>query len=230
MCWGKSHENPKAIAKKIRRFAKIFNPAFMSITIIIILFTALTSFLAFGNSDLFYKLRFNPSQIHQRRQWYRFVSYGLLHADLMHLLVNMFVLWSFGSVVEQAYDLYFFPRGNYYFILLYLGGLAFSTLPSFGKHKHNAGYNAVGASGAVSAILFASIILSPQSKIMFLFFPVPIPAFLFGILYLVYSAYMARRAKDNIGHDAHFWGAVFGVLFTVALNPSFAIDFFRNIV
>jgi membrane associated rhomboid family serine protease len=124
----------------------------------------------------------------------------------------------------------YFPRyAVLYFLLLYFGGVLFSTLPSFGKHKDNDTYNAVGASGAVSAILFSSIIMYPQGKIVFLLLPVPIPAYIFGVLYLVYSAYMSKRGHDNIGHDAHFWGAVFGIVFTLALNPGFVVSFFENL-
>lgn len=202
----------------------------MSLTIIIIIITAITSFIAFNNPPAFYQMKFNAYLIHHNRQWYRFFTYGLIHADWMHLLVNMFVLWSFGTLVEQLFSNYFGPLATMYFLLLYAGGILFSTLPSYGKHKNNDFYNAVGASGAVAAVLFSSIIMYPQGTIMFLFVPFPIPAWIFGIIYLVYSAYMAKQGRDNIGHDAHFWGAVYGVVFTIALNPSFVPDFFRNIL
>ena len=201
----------------------------MSLTIIIIIITAITSFIAFNNAPAFYQMKFNAYLIHHNRQWHRFFTYGLIHADWMHLLVNMFVLWSFGTLVEQLFSIHFGPLATMYFLLLYAGGILFSTLPSYGKHKNNDFYNAVGASGAVAAVLFSSIIMYPQGTIMFIFVPFPIPAWIFGILYLVYSAYMAKQGRDNIGHDAHFWGAVYGVVFTIALNPSFVPDFFRNI-
>ncbi|TVQ87212.1 MAG: rhomboid family intramembrane serine protease [Bacteroidetes bacterium] len=202
----------------------------MNLTIIIIIITAATSIMAFQNAATFYKMKFNAYLINHNRQWYRFFTYALLHADWAHLLVNMFVLWSFGTLVEQLFSIHFGNIATIYFLLLYVGGVMFSTLPSYGKHKNNDFYNAVGASGAVSAVLFSSIIMYPQGSIVFLFFPVPIPAWIFGILYLVYSAYMAKRGSDNIGHDAHFWGAVYGVVFTIALNPSFVPEFFRNIL
>jgi len=202
----------------------------MNLTIIIIIITVATSIMAFQNAATFYKMKFNAYLIHHNRQWYRFFTYALLHADWAHLLVNMFVLWSFGTLVERLFNFHFGNIATVYFLLLYVGGVMFSTLPSYGKHKNNDFYNAVGASGAVSAVLFSSIIMYPQGSIVFLFFPVPIPAWIFGILYLVYSAYMAKRGSDNIGHDAHFWGAVYGVVFTIALNPSFVPEFFRNIL
>jgi membrane associated rhomboid family serine protease len=201
----------------------------MNITVTIIILTAATSILAFGNPALFYKMKFNAYLIHHNRQWHRFMTYAFLHADWMHLMINMFVLWSFGSLVEQLFAMYFPRYAVLYFLLLYFGGVLFSTLPSFGKHKDNDTYNAVGASGAVSAILFSSIIMYPQGKIVFLLLPVPIPAYIFGVLYLVYSAYMSKRGHDNIGHDAHFWGAVFGIVFTLALNPGFVVSFFENL-
>jgi membrane associated rhomboid family serine protease len=197
----------------------------MIITWIIIIFTAAISIPAFSNRELFSRLRFNPYIIKETRQWYRFLSYGLLHADWSHLVINMFVLYSFGDQVEFFMKYYFGVKGNLYFILLYIGGIILSVVPAFEKHKHDSWYNAVGASGAVSAVVFSSIIFWPSSKIMFLLFPFPIPAAVFGILYLVFSAYMARRASDNIGHDAHFWGALFGAVFTIALKPDLAVMF-----
>jgi membrane associated rhomboid family serine protease len=202
----------------------------MTVTVFIVIITALTSIVAFGNQDLFYKMKFNAYLIQHNRQWHRFFTYAFLHVDWMHLLVNMFVLWSFGSMVEQLFQIYFLGMGTLYFLLLYVGGILFSTLPAYGKHKNNDFYNAVGASGAVSAVLFSSIIMYPQGEIIFIFLPVPIPAYIFGVLYLIYSAYMAKRGQDNIGHDAHFWGAVFGLVFTLGLNPNFALEFFDKIL
>lgn len=201
----------------------------MILTILIIILTAITSILAFNNPQLFYKLKFNAFLIHHNKQWYRFFSYSLIHADWMHLLVNMFVLWSFGRIVEVSFLSNFSEQGYLYYALLFIGGVAFSTLPSYGKHKNNDFYNAVGASGAVSAVLFSSILVYPQGSIVFIFFPVPLPSWVFGILYLVYSAYMSKKGNDNIGHDAHFWGAIFGLVFTIALKPAFVITLIENI-
>ncbi|MFW5708547.1 MAG: rhomboid family intramembrane serine protease [Bacteroidota bacterium] len=201
----------------------------MYITYIIIFITGVTSYLAFNNREIFYNLKFNAYLINHNRQYYRFLSYGLIHVDWAHLLVNMFVLFMFGKAVEDNFSEFFGIRANLYYLLLYAGGIVFSTLASFIKHKNNDTYNAVGASGAVSAIVFSSIIMNPQMPIIFLFFPIPMPAWLFGILYLIYSAYMARRGNDNIGHDAHFWGAIFGLVFTIILNPSFVNSFLNEI-
>ncbi len=202
----------------------------MQINILIIIITAISSVMAFNNATMFHNMKFNAYVIRQNRQWYRFFTYALLHADWMHLFVNMFVLWSFGRIVEMMFAQYFGPMATVYFLLLYVGGVVFSTLPSYAKHKNHDWYNAVGASGAVSAILFASIIMYPQGSVMFIFFPVPIPSWIFGILYLVYSAYMAKKGTDNVGHDAHFWGAVFGLVFTIVLNPAFVVEFFHYLL
>jgi len=199
------------------------------LTILVIGITAIVSFLSFNRRDIFDKLKFNAYFIHHRKEWYRVLSYGLIHADWMHLLVNMFVLYSFGDIVEQFFKAYFGFKGSIYFLLLYIGGLGFSTLFDFGKYKHDIYYNAVGASGAVSAIVFSSIILYPAGKIFLFFIPIGIPAPIFGILYLVYSAYMAKRRRDNIGHSAHFWGAIFGVVFTIALKPQLIKLFFEQL-
>lgn len=202
----------------------------MTVTIFIIILTALVSVMAFNNAILFERFKFNAFLIRTENSFYRFLSYGILHVDWMHLLVNMFVLYSFGSNVEAIFVIQFGSIGYVFFALLYILGLIASVVPAYFKHKDNIYYNSVGASGAVSAVLFASIIVYPQGSIYLLFLPIPIPAFLFGILYLVYSAYMSKRGTDNVGHDAHFWGAVFGVLFTLAIEPAFFIHFINNIL
>lgn len=198
-------------------------------TYVIIAITVVVSLIAFNRADLFDKLKFNAYLIHKKREWYRFLSYGLVHADLMHLLINMFVLYSFGLIVEAYFKHYFGPRALVYYLLLYVGGIAFSTLYDFGKHKNDQYYNAIGASGAVSAVVFSSIILYPAGKIFLFFIPIGIPAPVFGILYLGFSAYMAKKAKDNIGHNAHFYGALFGIIFTILLDFDIARNFFMQL-
>lgn len=141
----------------------------------------------------------------------------------------MWVLFIFGMLTETYYNIFFEGRGKIFYLFLYLGGILFSTLPAMAKHKNNPSYNAVGASGAVSAVLFASILFRPMSEIYIMFIPIGIPAFIFGILYLIYEAYMGKRAKDNIAHDAHFWGALFGIVFTLSLKPEIAVDFLEQI-
>jgi len=200
------------------------------ITYIIIAVTALVSILAFSNRALFDKMLFDPYRIHHMRQYHRFFTHGLVHADTMHLLINLFVLYSFGMMVEKYFMFYFGAgKGMYFYALLYIGALFLSSTPSYGKHKNNSWYTAVGASGAVSAIVFASILMNPLSGIRFIFIPIDIPAFVFGFLYLAYSAYMSKRGQDNIGHDAHFYGALFGLLYTIIIKPAFLAGFINEI-
>jgi membrane associated rhomboid family serine protease len=202
----------------------------MIITILIISLTAIVSITAFRNHNLFARFRFNANLIHDNKEYSRFFTYGLLHADWGHLFINMFVLFSFGNNVETIFTAHFGDIGRFYFLLLYVTALFASTLPSYFKHRNNYYYNAVGASGSVSAVLFSSIIIFPQGSIFLFLIPIPIPAIVFGILYLVYSAYMARRGSDNVGHDAHFWGAVFGILFTIALDLDFLFNFINYLL
>jgi membrane associated rhomboid family serine protease len=201
----------------------------MALNIAIIVITSLISLYAFYNAEIFDRLKFNAYAIKHRNQGWRFFTYGLVHANWPHLLINMFVLYSFGKVVAQSYHFLFGTKGYLFFLLLYVGGILFSVLFDFGKQKDNPGYNAVGASGAVSAIVFASILLYPSGSLYLFPIPFPIPSVVFGILYLVYTAYMARRGTDNIGHNAHFWGAIYGLAFTLVLKPGLAGMFWEQL-
>jgi membrane associated rhomboid family serine protease len=201
----------------------------MEVTYGIILFTVAASIICFTNEELFTRLKFNAFDVHHGKQWYRFFSYGFLHADWLHLLINMFVLYTFGKFTEHFYRGFFHEKYILYYLLLYMGGLLLSIIPAFGKHKNDVFYNAVGASGAVSAVLFACIVILPKVPISLFFIPIEIPGWIFGILYMVYEFVMSKRAKDNIGHDAHFWGAVYGVIFTIALKPAIAERFLYQI-
>lgn len=199
-------------------------------TIVIIVFTVIFSLAGFSNKVLFSKYSFKPYAIKNNQEWYRFFTYAFIHVDILHFVVNMFVLYSFGRVVEYSYKYLFGVKAYLFYLLLYVGGILFSVVFDFGKYKNNAYYSAVGASGAVSAIVFSSIIISPLDKIYIFFIPIGIPAFIFGIIYLIYSAYMAKNSKDNIGHNAHFWGAVFGIAFTLILKPNLFVNFLNQII
>ncbi len=194
------------------------------VTYIIIGITSLISYKAFNNPELFGKLLFNAAAVHDNKQWYRLFSHGLVHADFGHLLLNMFVLYSFGIAIEDYYFKSLFGNNSsILFTLLYVSALPASTLYSYYKHKHDYSYNAVGASGAVAAVVFASIIISPLSTLLVWF--IPVKAFVFGGLYLGYSWYMSKKGTDNVGHDAHFFGAVYGVIFTIILKPDLLLNF-----
>jgi membrane associated rhomboid family serine protease len=198
----------------------------MSVTIIIIAITVIVSLLAFNNHEIFRRLAFNAYDIKHFKNSYRFLSYALIHADWMHLFINMMVLYSFGGIVEEYYQMLFGVKGILYFVLLYVGGTALSTLPSYGKHKDDYSYTAVGASGAVSAVVFTYILFDPLGKLTLFPIPIGIPAIIFGALYLIYSAYMGKKNIDNVGHDAHFWGAIFGFVFTIVLKPELIVRLF----
>ena len=198
-------------------------------TLVIIGITVLISIAAFRNDDLFYKYRFNAYQITKRKQWYRIFTYGFLHADWEHLIVNMIVLFSFGLSLEKHFSEVFHSSGVWYFTLLYFSSIIISTLYDLRKHREHYHYNAVGASGATSAIVFAAIFFAPHER-LYLFFAVPIRGFIFALAYLFYSYYMSRKNIDNIGHSAHFYGALFGFLFPIIIKPELFSVFLHEIL
>jgi membrane associated rhomboid family serine protease len=186
----------------------------MTTTILIILATCVVSFLALQNRKLMDDLVLWPPAINRSREYYRLVSYGLVHADFGHLFFNMLTLYFFGRAIEEFYTSIMGPLG---FVTFYIGGLLFSILPTYVKNRKNAGYTSLGASGAVSGVLFAFALFAPWRRI--LVFIIPMPVILYAILFVVYSIYMDRRGGDNVNHGAHLWGAVYGVVFTIALRP-----------
>lgn len=194
------------------------------ITYIIIAVTGLVSYLAFQNHDLMDKLQFNAAKVVHQKQYYRLVSHAFIHANWSHLIVNMFVLYFFGRGIEQYFDYYFGNRATAYFLLLYFGGILASNLWSLIKHQNNYYYNAVGASGAVSALLFAFIFFNPWEKLYF-FGILPIPGILFAVGYLFYSYQMSKKSTDNVAHDAHILGAIFGFIFPILLKPQLFTQF-----
>jgi membrane associated rhomboid family serine protease len=190
------------------------------LTYLIIGITCLVSIPAFGNRELFSKMLFNPSIIRNNKEWYRFLTHALLHADFVHLAMNMYVLYMFGKMVEETFVVTFEGvKGEVYYFLLYFIGIIASVIPSYEKHKNDYHYNAVGASGAVSSIVFSAILINPWMSLSLMFIPIPIPAPIFGVLYLVYCWYMTKRGGDNIAHDVHYWGSLFGALFTLVILP-----------
>lgn len=188
------------------------------ITYLIIGVTSLVSYLAFGNPVMMERMQFNAAKVVHRNEYYRLISHAFVHANWTHLIVNMFVLYFFGRGIEQYFAFYFGNRATAYFILLYFGGILASTVWSLITQKNNYYYNAVGASGAVSALLFAFIFFNPW-EMLYLFAFLPIPGIVFAVGYLAYSYWMSRRQTDNVAHDAHFLGAVFGFVFPILANP-----------
>ncbi len=186
--------------------------------------TVVVSYVAFNNRELMTKLQFNAARVVHQRQYYRLLSHAFVHANWTHLFVNMFVLYFFGEAVEKYFAYFFGNWSVFYYLLLYTGGTAASNLWSLAKNKDNYYYNAIGASGAVSAVLFTFIFLNPWEKLYF-FGLIPIPGIIFAAGYLLYSWYMSRKESDNVAHDAHFLGAIFGILFPILLKPSLVTNF-----
>ena len=192
------------------------------ITLLLIAATALVSWLAFNNARLMERLILWPPAIQRRHQYDRLVTHGFIHADFQHLLFNMITLYFFGRFIERAFSAYI---GEVGFLLFYLSALVIAILPTYLGHRNDAGYRSLGASGAVSAVLFAFILLQPWSMI-YVFF-LPLPAIVYGVLYVGYSIWMDRQGRDNINHSAHLWGAGYGVLFTLLLEPDVGPAFVR---
>jgi membrane associated rhomboid family serine protease len=197
-------------------------------TLAIIAFTVVISLLGLQDQRVFQQLVFEPYTIHARKDWFRFVTHAFLHAHIPHLAINMFVLYSFGRVLERSFSTELGMNGSLPFVLLYLGGVVFAALPSYKRHLYDPGYRAVGASGAVSAVLFATILLFPMEE-LYLFGVFPIKGILFGPLYLAYEYYLDKKGNDNVAHDAHFYGALFGLGFMTILKPSLWIQLLQQI-
>ncbi|MGB5931039.1 MAG: rhomboid family intramembrane serine protease [Cyclobacteriaceae bacterium] len=190
-----------------------------AITYAIIGITVALSLYAWKDQSKLKRWIFNPYSIAHHNQYDRFLTSGFIHNDYSHLIFNMFTLFFFGPAVEsELQTLMPGATGSALYIALYLIGIIFSGIPSYIKHKEHAYYNSLGASGGVSTILFASILLIPSLGIYLLFIPVEIPGWLFAILYRGYSFYASHHGKDNINHDAHLWGALFGLVFIILLD------------
>lgn len=198
----------------------------MSLTLILVALTALVSYRGFTDPATNAKLMLYPVQMKAKGEWYRFLTHGLVHADWWHLIINMLVLYQFGEFLEGNFiDIFGAGLGQILFVLLYISALIVSAVPSYFQHQDNPGYAAVGASGATSALVFGYILFNPWGWFAF----PPLPALLFGVAYLFYSSYMEKRGMDNIGHNAHFWGAVYGVVFTLIAAFAFQpvlVDYF----
>ncbi len=190
-------------------------------TIIIIIVTLIITVIAFYSDEVMSKMMLNPYQVYHKKEWYRMITHGFLHADWTHLIINMIVLYSFGSNVEAWFGKLkmagYIDSVAITYSLLYFGGIIIASMITLFRHRNNRWYNSVGASGAVSAIIFTSIFFNPLDKLYF-FAVIPIPGIVFAVLYLVYSSYMSRRSKDNINHDAHLLGAVYGFTFPLLID------------
>lgn len=205
----------------------------ITITLAIVVVTVLISIRGFGQQKVIDDLIFYPPAIDSNKQYFRFISHGFIHADVMHLAFNMFALYSFGGAVEDifALDCLFGGMGKLFFIILYFSSLVMASLPDYFKYRESYHFRSLGASGAVSAVIFASIVLLPQIPIRIFFIPVNIPGYIFGLIYLALSAYLDKKGGGNINHGAHLWGALYGIAFTVICVMMFGnLDLKENIL
>jgi len=189
----------------------------LSITLVIVIITVLVSLGGFSNHKIIDDLIFYPPAITENKQWYRFFTCGLIHADFGHLLWNMLSLFLFGKYVEESFLGVFGEKGKILYLVMYVVALFVSLLPTFAKHKDDYYYRSLGASGAVSAVIFAGLLLEPRNRVGFYFIPPIIPGYIFGPLYLIISTYLGKQSRDNVNHSAHIWGALFGIAFVVVL-------------
>lgn len=200
----------------------------ISLTLILIILTVGISWYAWQNPSLLDKWVMNPVRVSKYNEYYRFITSGFIHADVGHLIFNMFSLYFFGEAMEMFLGQIFGPNGTFYYLALYMVGIVVSDLPTFLKHRKNNGYKSLGASGGVSALLFAFILLAPLQKVC-LYFAICIPGFIFGAIYMAYSFYESRKMGGRINHDAHLYGAIFGILFMAVLLPASIPNFFEQI-
>ena len=186
----------------------------LSLTLWIILLNIIISLYAlYVDGRVFDKGMLRPYRMIRKQTWYEVITSGFLHANLTHLLVNMFVLYFFGSVMEGV-------LGPVHFLMLYFSGLLVSSIPSLVKHRDNPDYATIGASGAVEAVLFSFIFVFPTEKLMLILLPIPIPAWFFGLAFLAYSIFEGRRGKGNVNHAAHIAGAVWGIVYLIFFVPN----------
>lgn len=193
-------------------------------TLLIVGATVLVSWLAFNNRTLLERLILWPPAIARRGQVDRLVTHGFIHADWMHLLFNMITLFFFGPLVERWFGARIGAVG---YLLFYLSAIVVAILPTYMRHRGDASYRSLGASGAVSAVLFAFILQQPWAVIGVMF--IPMPAIVYAVLYTGYSIWMDRRGGDNINHSAHLAGAAYGVLFALLLDPGALGEFVRKL-
>ena len=195
----------------------------MDYTIIIVAITCIISYLAFNNQQLYHKLILWPKIMDKPAEYYRLLTSGFIHADYMHLFFNMFTFYSVGFALERMV-------GHWQFALIYFVSLILSDIPSVFRHKDDFWYNSLGASGAISGVLFSYILFSPLSKFSLMFIPIGIPAVLFGGLYLIYCVYASKNSRDNINHDAHFFGALTGIIITILIIPGIVPHFLTTLL
>lgn len=202
----------------------------ISLTLILMVVTVAVSLAANSNVLLKRRLLFNAYEIKHDNEWYRWITHGFVHGDFTHLAINMWVFYMFGSNVEDIMNKEFGEMGRFYFLALYLLGIIVSSSSAYIKHQDNPNYNSLGASGAVASVMFVFILYEPVEPLGLIILPgLDVPAFLMGILYLWYEYAMGKRGRGRIAHDAHFWGAVFGIVFVLLTAPETLNHFYEKV-
>lgn len=201
----------------------------MSVTLILLIVTAGATLYAWNNVEIQYKWIFNPYAVSRNNEYYRFITSGLIHSNWLHLIFNGFMLYMFGSIVEMFFkQIHGDEMGAVLFVLLFVIGIIVSDIPTYLRHRNHPNYNSLGASGGVSSILFSFILFVPVEELC-LWGILCLPGIIWGVLYLIYSFYMSKKGGDNINHDAHFYGAVFGIIFTIIIYPGVVPSFLNDI-
>ena len=195
----------------------------ISLTIIFIIIISLISYYAFQRPDVRAKLIMHPYTVAKQGDYMRFLTSGFIHANWGHLIFNMVSFYFFGGNIERV-------LGPTLFVLLFLAAIVVSEIPTYLKHKNNPGYASLGASGGVSAVIFCSIIFFPLNELFIFPIPFPIKGYVLGPLYLIYSYYQGKRGGDNINHDAHFYGAVFGIVYAFIVEPALSSRFLETVL
>jgi membrane associated rhomboid family serine protease len=198
----------------------------MTANLLIIALTVAVSLWGLGDARVIHALILWPPAVKKKGEVYRLASYGVVHADVPHLLFNMVTLYFFGQAIEVVY---LRALGQLGYVWFYVMALLVSILPTYLRHRDDPNYRSLGASGAVSAVLFAFILFRPLDSIYLFFIPIPIPAIVFAVLYVVYETWSQKQAKDNVNHSAHLWGAAFGVVFTLLMVPGAGSAFLRQL-
>jgi membrane associated rhomboid family serine protease len=194
----------------------------MTVTVIIIIITVLVSLAGFRSQKVIDDLIFYPPAISNNKQYYRFITCGFIHADPGHLFFNMYAFYLFGNITEEIFDAIFGNYGKLLYIIMYVLALIACIIPSYLRNITNSGYRSLGASGAVSAVVFAYILFNPLQGIGLIFIPIYMMGFLFGIIYLLVSYWLDRKGGGRINHSAHIWGALFGIIFLIATSKLFS--------
>jgi membrane associated rhomboid family serine protease len=202
----------------------------MHITQILAIIIFGISLIAFNNRDFFNKYLYSPYVVWRQKEWYRILTSGFLHANWIHLLINLFVFWEFGSFLESAYIDVFGKAGSMVFVgSLFIGGVVIANVPALFKHRRNMYFRSIGASGGVSAVLFSYILINPWSM-LYLYFVIPLYSIVVGVLFLIYSFWASKNSRDNIDHLAHFWGSIFGIVFTAVVYPEAILIFWEKLM